>query len=75
MTREEEIKMFGRTLKEIDALSEKALSVRMLPLQIMSDCQELLEFCKEKANSNAIEVIRQNLNMAKYISDKYLVEK
>ena len=71
MTREEEIKMFGMTIEEMESMAESVLSVRMLPLSIMSNCQELLEIDDDQSK----ESIRQSLNVAKYISDKYLVAK
>ena len=67
----EEKKMFGMTTEEVEKLVKNSYSVKILPIQLMSDCQELLDF----KDARSKESIRQILNMAKYITDNYLIAK
>ncbi len=70
MTTYSETKMYGMTEAEIrrqymESLTAKMSGQEMVVMGILSDCQEMLGM---GAGPRAVEHVRQQMNVAKYIS-------
>ena len=69
MTTYSETKMYGMTEQEIrrqymESLTAKMSGQEMVVMGILSDCQEMLSM---GAGPRAVEHVRQQMNVAKYI--------